>query len=195
MQSELATSLGVRPEQVVQNPNVVWLDTEGQPIKRSDVMQVLQELTLSAFDAGQERWIILHDAHLLTPEAGNALLKVLEEPPAHTRLILLSPSAASVLPTLRSRTGLRVLSGSFMASKADPEAERFMQTTIGERLSIIGQAHKSKRLAGLVDALAAHVYATQDMSSLAWFEDYYTNSTGQNTRLLLEAFSLREWMT
>src|SRR5205807_8004030 len=42
----------------------------------------------------------------LTPEAQNALLKTLEEPPGNTQLYLTTPSAESFLPTVRSRCHL-----------------------------------------------------------------------------------------
>lgn len=47
--------------------------------------------------------VIIEDAHLLTPEAQNALLKVLEEPPAHTIIMLCSDSIETFLPTIISR--------------------------------------------------------------------------------------------
>jgi hypothetical protein len=49
------------------------------------------------------RAIIIEDAHLMTIEAQNALLKMLEEPPTDTIIILTSPSSDAVLPTIRSR--------------------------------------------------------------------------------------------
>lgn len=53
--------------------------------------------------AAHDRVIIIEDAHLLSLEAQNALLKTLEEPPAGTVLILTVNHARSVLPTIRSR--------------------------------------------------------------------------------------------
>lgn len=47
--------------------------------------------------------IILEDAHLLTTQAQNALLKVLEEPPRNTIIILSSESKESLIPTIISR--------------------------------------------------------------------------------------------
>jgi DNA polymerase-3 subunit delta' len=46
---------------------------------------------------------IIRDADRLTEEAGNALLKTLEEPPASTHLILLSRGKDQVMETLLSR--------------------------------------------------------------------------------------------
>jgi DNA polymerase-3 subunit delta' len=50
-----------------------------------------------------DRVIIVEDAHLLTIEAQNALLKRLEEPPEGTVLILTVSHEQTVLPTIRSR--------------------------------------------------------------------------------------------
>lgn len=47
--------------------------------------------------------VIIEDAQLLTTEAQNALLKVLEEPPENTLLILGSDTKEALLPTILSR--------------------------------------------------------------------------------------------
>lgn len=46
---------------------------------------------------------IVRDAHTMTPEAQNSLLKVLEEPPEGVYIFLLCDNAAALLPTVRSR--------------------------------------------------------------------------------------------
>lgn len=50
-----------------------------------------------------KRVIIVADAHTMSGEAQNALLKILEEPPEDTVLILTAPTAKHVLPTIASR--------------------------------------------------------------------------------------------
>lgn len=45
----------------------------------------------------------------LMKEAANSLLKVLEEPPEHTSLVLLTENPQELLPTIRSRAGLHRL--------------------------------------------------------------------------------------
>lgn len=49
------------------------------------------------------RVAIIEDAHLLTAEAQNALLKTLEEPPLDTVIILTATSTEALLPTIQSR--------------------------------------------------------------------------------------------
>lgn len=49
------------------------------------------------------RVMLLADAQLMRPEAQNALLKILEEPPAHVIFILTCDSRTALLPTIQSR--------------------------------------------------------------------------------------------
>jgi len=52
------------------------------------------------------RWkiYIVDEVHMLTTEASNALLKTLEEPPAHVVFVLATTDPRKLLPTIRSRT-------------------------------------------------------------------------------------------
>lgn len=52
---------------------------------------------------GISRLVVIEDAHRMTTEAQNALLKTLEEPPAGTVLLLTSTTLDAVLPTIQSR--------------------------------------------------------------------------------------------
>lgn len=52
---------------------------------------------------GLRKIIILNQAEKMNISASNALLKVLEEPPAHVTFILITEQVNSVLPTIRSR--------------------------------------------------------------------------------------------
>lgn len=47
--------------------------------------------------------IILDEAHMLTKDASNALLKSLEEPPKHTVFILITTEIQKIIPTIYSR--------------------------------------------------------------------------------------------
>ena len=53
---------------------------------------------------GQARVFIVRDAHDMTPNAANALLKTLEEPRPRTHFVLLTSRPDKLLPTIRSRT-------------------------------------------------------------------------------------------
>lgn len=53
--------------------------------------------------AAFRRAVIIHDAHTMTTEAQNALLKSLEEPPADTVIILTAPQTLQLKETIYSR--------------------------------------------------------------------------------------------
>lgn len=71
-------------------------------IVADDVRRLNQFLQLSATDGGR-RVVILDSADEMNVQAANALLKMLEEPPARTTLLLVSHQPAGLLPTIRSR--------------------------------------------------------------------------------------------
>lgn len=53
---------------------------------------------------GKYKTYIIDEVHMLTKEAFNALLKTLEEPPAHAVFVLATTELEKVLPTIVSRT-------------------------------------------------------------------------------------------
>lgn len=71
-------------------------------------IQVLRRLASTRPAAGKHQVFLIGDAEYLvpqesSPEAANALLKLLEEPPAATTFILTATSPDALLPTIRSR--------------------------------------------------------------------------------------------
>ena len=67
-----------------------------------EVRRMKNFFNLSAADAGR-RVVVVDAADEMNNSAANALLKVLEEPPANTTLLLVSHATAGLLPTIRSR--------------------------------------------------------------------------------------------
>jgi len=84
------------------------LDTNGNPypsgksISVKTVTTVIEKMQLSAMSSGW-RVIIIDAVDELTTSASNALLKMLEEPPANVLFLLVVHKLANVLPTIRSR--------------------------------------------------------------------------------------------
>lgn len=52
---------------------------------------------------GQKKIVIIKEANLLTTEAQNSLLKILEEPPVYSQIFLESETIENLLPTILSR--------------------------------------------------------------------------------------------
>ena len=74
-------------------------------IKIDQVRAVADFVALTTHRAGF-RVLLLHPADALHPNAANALLKTLEEPPPHTLILLVTAYPARLLPTIRSRCRL-----------------------------------------------------------------------------------------
>ena len=67
-----------------------------------DVREI-QRLTSLTPTEGRTRVIVFEDAHRLSEEASNALLKTLEEPPEQVMLLLTTHWEDGILPTIKSR--------------------------------------------------------------------------------------------
>ncbi|MFQ6043181.1 MAG: DNA polymerase III subunit gamma/tau, partial [Candidatus Poribacteria bacterium] len=68
-----------------------------------DEIRELKENVILAPASCQYKVYIIDEAHMLTPEASNALLKTLEEPPKHVIFILATTERNKILPTILSR--------------------------------------------------------------------------------------------
>jgi DNA polymerase-3 subunit delta' len=87
-----------------QSESLMVVEPAGAQIKIEQAREVLQFLNLQKL--GRARVIVIDQAHLLGAQAGNALLKALEEPPEGTFFILITHLPNSILATLRSRSQL-----------------------------------------------------------------------------------------
>lgn len=85
-----------------QSEGLIVIEPEGAVIKVETARQIVADLSLAVL--GRGRVVIIDDAEKLGAQAGNALLKSVEEPPPRTHFILLTTSRDAVLGTLRSRS-------------------------------------------------------------------------------------------
>lgn len=84
------------------HPDIIQVEPSGRLIRIDQIRRLCHVLSMKPYEAKQ-RVVILSDAQLMTPEAGNALLKVLEEPPNRTTLVLTAIQKSDLLPTVSSR--------------------------------------------------------------------------------------------
>ncbi|GAC1369139.1 MAG: hypothetical protein NVSMB39_0660 [Candidatus Saccharimonadales bacterium] len=85
-------------------PDFLWVDRgDKASIGIEQVRGLISELSMRPFTAGATRVVVIDQAHLLTLEAQNALLKLLEEPPPSTLIILMAEQLQALLVTVRSR--------------------------------------------------------------------------------------------
>ena len=76
--------------------------TDSKVISVNTVRNMIERLQLSSM-SGQWRVILIDSVDALTMAAANAILKLLEEPPAKTLFLLVTHQLSNVLPTVRSR--------------------------------------------------------------------------------------------
>jgi len=86
------------------HPDLVWVERGASDtrVRIAQVRALQHELGLRAWGTGR-RAAVIADAEWLNLEAQNALLRLLEEPPPRTTLVLVAATAAGLLATLRSR--------------------------------------------------------------------------------------------
>ncbi len=81
---------------------MIRITPTGVHTKIAQIRDLCHTLTMRPYEA---RWrvVVILDAQTMNPSAGNALLKVLEEPPDRTVLILTAEQTSDLLPTIVSR--------------------------------------------------------------------------------------------
>lgn len=85
------------------HPDITVINTSGLSIGIDAVKDYVRR---AALHPGLGRWqvMIVEDADRLTEQAGNALLKAIEEPPPRTVWVLCAPAVEDVIVTIRSRS-------------------------------------------------------------------------------------------
>jgi DNA polymerase III delta prime subunit len=84
------------------HPDLTWILPDEASMKIGQV-RPLREIAQRKPMEGATKVIVLEDVHKLTDQAANSLLKLLEEPPQATVLILLTLKIEYLLPTILSR--------------------------------------------------------------------------------------------
>ncbi len=147
-----------------------------------------------------QKAVILEASNGLTLESQNALLKVLEEPPKNTIIILLVESDESVLPTILSRCKIISLDKDNVEQKDLAEYEKILLSLknagVGDRLRLAQDKSKDKETAlrfveGLILS-AENILKTspsnESAGAIKLMQKTYTEikSTNSNLRLAIE---------
>lgn len=173
-----------------------------------DVRGIGQFLSLTAAEGGW-RAVVIDSADEMNRNAANAVLKVLEEPPAQALLLLVSHNPASLLATIRSRCqrlALKPLSESLVAAKlaayapelaAEDAAElaRLADGSLGRALELAAEdgLELYRELTGLLatlpasDGLALHRLGDRVARADGAFRTVSELLTGWLARLIVAA--------
>jgi DNA polymerase III subunit gamma/tau len=85
-------------------PHIDIIEIDAASNRRIDEIRELREKVHTAPTSAKYKVYIIDEVHMLTREAFNALLKTLEEPPAHAVFILATTDAHKLPETIVSRT-------------------------------------------------------------------------------------------
>ncbi len=84
------------------HPDFLHISPMGTAIKIDQIRELKKALSFSPLEA-EYRVTILEDVHTMRREAGNSLLKLLEEPPPDNILLLTADESVQLLTTIVSR--------------------------------------------------------------------------------------------
>ncbi len=100
----IAQLLGSTPAKLVSYPHFTRVSPDGNSISIEAVRELQKFLQLKTIGTSPyRRAVLIEQAQALTTEAQNAYLKLLEEPPADTILVMTATSPRALLPTILSR--------------------------------------------------------------------------------------------
>jgi len=86
----------------LQHPDLHIIEAESSQIKIEDIRFLQREANFRPYE-GVMKVFIVDEAHRLNPEAMNSLLKVLEEPPRDSLIILITHKPQRIFKTILSR--------------------------------------------------------------------------------------------
>ncbi|WP_434380904.1 DNA polymerase III subunit delta' [Melittangium boletus] len=166
------------------HPDVTWLmpdaerverglagrsDFTGTPSRDIRVEQIrglLERIALHGLESKRKVALVV-DAHQMNPQAQNAFLKTLEEPPADTTLVLLASAPDKMLPTIRSRCSkvqFNPLPADFVAERL--RTERKLDAETAALAAVMAGGSLGRALALDLDALAARKEVIEGFEAL-----------------------------
>lgn len=91
---------------VANGTNIDVIEMDAASNRGIDDIRVLRDIVKLSPAKSRAKVYIIDEAHMLTTEASNALLKTLEEPPSHVYFILATTNPEKIISTIKSRTVL-----------------------------------------------------------------------------------------
>lgn len=153
------------------------LSLEVQSLYQKDLgIDMVRSLTTSAYRSpatGYQRLGLIIGFESATVEAQNALLKLLEEPPASTQFVICVPTRSILLPTVLSRLSVGVPVDRLGTNKL-PD---LLAMPLKEALALIEQRHKQKDKAWFV---------TEQLTLVAWVRGVGLHTMSPSFRRAME---------
>lgn len=169
------------------HPDLLWLE-RGAADTRITIGQVreLQAALRLGANEGGRRCAVINEAEWLNPQAQNALLRLLEEPPPQTSLVLVSVRASAIIATIRSRSVRVRFPVETSGDLRSPDASEATQRWVG-MLDRIGQASVADLLDEAENYRGARAVAAEGVTELidlaaAWLNESVKDSVLRGER-------------
>ena len=148
---------GPHAEAVLKGEDTECLVLQGEgasgqiPVKRvREMREAIQHSALSTDAAG--RVLFIYGAQNLNGSSANAMLKIIEEPPEGVLFLLTATSAATVLPTIRSRCAAYTIAPVPADECAALLKDRGLPGPLAEELAFVYEGHIGTALRAFQDA-------------------------------------------
>ena len=159
------------------HPDVIYFQALEKPPKYTieDVRkQIVETVDLKPFQYDRKIYII-EKADTLNVQAQNALLKTLEEPPAHVMFLLLAERAEAFLPTILSR----VVTMKIRPLSEETVAEHLMGTGLSEEESHTLAAYSQGRIGQALELMEDEAFREMRQDILGKLEALPSMNEGE----------------
>lgn len=185
-----ATILQLTPEKLVTNPYFLHVTADGSSISIEAIRQTQAFVRLKT--TGQATWrrvLLVEDAHLMTTEAQNAFLKLLEEPPADTIIILTTVAEGDLLPTISSRAPKIAVKPvaqaeltKFFSQQSDPATLEKVYHMSSGQIGLMGLLLDNERNQDLLNQVeqAKQFFKAKPFERLVLIDDYLKQKSSLN---------------
>ena len=119
------------------HPDIAFVEKHED--KKELTVDIVRTLRAEAYilpNEAERKVYIIRAADIMNPEAQNAILKILEEPPAFVVFLLLAENPSRLLPTVRSRCAVMTVKAQERETGSE-EAKAFVDTVLsGDKVAL-----------------------------------------------------------
>lgn len=166
---------------------------EDEKIGIAQIKQLIKHLSTKPFGKTAKSVIILNGNNI-SPDAQNALLKTLEEPPGESIIIIGVDSETKLLPTVLSRCLVLNHKPSAISHKPEFDLDQILNATIEERFDLIEKtADKEKFLNDLTESYRQKILKGEGSSGFLeeLLQAQIWKESNVNIRTILEYLMLK----